>query len=657
MNLQIFTLCNQPDHQPKHQIKKPAENRLTFYNYMKSNNVKNVLKTTATASLACSLTYPTLAHGEGDDHELDDLGTTTHVGRRAPQSKDKTTSNLLTIIPDELPDIGTNSLTNSLRHHPGVLVSSGGQQGTIQSVRVRGLRSEDTKIRVDGVNISNRLSNSTLFVGNFGLAGLSKAELLKGAQSSLYGASATGGVLNLETSIDNNQLFNNSFRVEAGSFNSLLLSYEHGGTLDKAGKLSYKAFSSFSTTDNDTFSDNSEIPGFDNDSVTYSSGLRLNYEHNERLSFGLTFRQVDIDVETPQFSITESEFLLGSVYADLNVTDNWNSKLTFTYLSENTDFNFTPVTTDYDQFAFIWENNLQYSDNGSLSFGAEYENNDLTNFNSSGGVKDHYSALYAHHAYEINQLTIDAGVRYEDYQSFGNQTTWQAGLLYDSVETGTKLRGNIATGFTAPNFLQIFGSPGGVFNGGFIGAPVPANLGLDPETSFGFDLGIDQKIGNQTLSISYFETDIEDVIESPFLQQSFNAPGKQKANGIEATLIGTIHDKLKYNANYTWLDNSIDGQPQHTANLSFIYSPIRDLDLALSAQYLDNRTFGGNPLDDAFVLNLSASYQITEHIRANARIENLTDTEYSLGNFGSGDFQTDSPARRLGAFGGITIEW
>jgi len=279
---------------------------------MKQDSVRNALKTTLTASLACSIASPAYAHGEGSDHELEELATTTAVGRRAVQDNSRLTSSLLNIDTRELSNIGKTSLVDNLKHLPGVLTSGGGQAGTIKGIRVRGLRPEDTQVRVDGVRISRRLSNLDLFVGNLGLTGSSKVELLKGGQSALYGASANGGVLNISSKGATGD-FNNRIQVEAGSFNSFSVNVEHSGTADKEGKLKYKAFSSFSTTDNDTFGDNSETAGFDNDSVNYSAGIRLDYAHNDRVNLGLTYRTLDITSETPQSSRIESTFILGTV--------------------------------------------------------------------------------------------------------------------------------------------------------------------------------------------------------------------------------------------------------------------------------------------------------------------------------------------------------
>ena len=96
---------------------------------MKQQSAKCALTTTLTASLVCVTAPLSLAHGEGSGHGINDLGTTTHVGRRALQDNNGTTSSLLTINASDLPDIGSTSLLDSLRLQPGVLISGGGQQG------------------------------------------------------------------------------------------------------------------------------------------------------------------------------------------------------------------------------------------------------------------------------------------------------------------------------------------------------------------------------------------------------------------------------------------------------------------------------------------------------------------------------------------------
>jgi len=603
-----------------------------------------------TALISTSI-YPTtaLAHGDGT-HGVEDLGTSTAIARRAIQIPSSVTSKLYSLEPDALRPIGIWDLTTALEQLPGVTISSSSQPGAIQGIRLRGLRPQDTQLRIDGIRFTRRLGNLDIFAGNSPMTGLSRVELLQGSQAALFGAGSNGGVVNLTTQRGYQGMKRRS-TLEAGSFNSLSLENTQGG---RSKKLSYYLATMYQTTDNDTYGDNSEAGGYDNDSVRLNTALRLGYDLREDLALGLTIRNSNSTYETPQFggSRTESDFYLGTLYADYQITDKLRSKLTLSYLMENTEFGGSAgiSETGYDQFGISLENAYQYSGTGNISFGAEYENQDYSGYGTPNGRKDHYTAAYLNHGYDLKDLTIDAGLRFEDYQSFGSNLSWKTGARYALNEKKTHLRANVATGFNTPNFIQLF-SP--------LAFGVAGNPNLSPETSLGWDVGAEHQITDHHKgSVTLFQTDLEDAILANYGTGIYeNTPGKSTASGIEAALNGDITDQISYKLNHTWLDQSFNGQPQQQTNAQVVFKPNDKLQFGFGAKYLDQRSFGGNSLSDALIVRAFGSYQINDHIQLHGRVENLTDTEYSHVDFTSSFGPGDSPARRLGVHAGITIEW
>lgn len=604
-------------------------------------------KQTITGALACV----GLAHAVSAEQEIktEDLGTTTAVARRAEQPLSDTTSSLTSISADALSNKGITNLVDGITSQPGVIINrTFGQPGTGRGVHIRGLRPQDTQLRVDGIRFVERLGNARSLIGQTSLFGIERIELLKGGQAALYGAGANGGVLSLDTKHSVGDSISNRASIELGSFNSLSALYEKSGSI---GMLDYYFYNSFTSTDNDTYANNSEVAGFDNDYTNHSRGFRLGYTVNEDLTLGLTFRRSESEVDTPQFGGSRSEqaFILSTLYADYQINDNWKTKLTLSYLTENSTFldPFSSRDTHYDQFGISWENVLDYSKNGSISFGAEYENNYFSDrFGAPNGRKDHYNAVYLNHAYKLKDLTLESGVRYEDYASFGNHTSWQGGAKYDIKRTGTTIKANVGTGFSTPTFTELF-SP--------LAFGLQGNSNLTPETTFGWDIGVEQVINeNHRASLTFFETDIEDAIRGNFTTTFYeNLSGKTKASGIEASFSGDITSQLNYQASYTWLDRSQAGQPEHTANAELVFKATDKLTVGVGAQYLDQRSYGGANLKDAFIGRVFGNYQLTEHVKLTGRIENFTDTEYNHANFGGTTF----PARRLGAHFGVAIEW
>ncbi len=107
----------------------------------------------------------------------------------------------LDVVPASQLDLrGEFSLPEALRQVPGLRVAQFGGPGAFASVAVRGLRTFDTALLVDGFRLRDSSApqgEATGFLSDLLFAGVDRIEILRGSGSSLYGTHATGGVLNL----------------------------------------------------------------------------------------------------------------------------------------------------------------------------------------------------------------------------------------------------------------------------------------------------------------------------------------------------------------------------------------------------------------------------------------------------------------------------
>lgn len=112
-------------------------------------------------------------------------------------------SKAVTVIDaDEIATRNEFSVADALRTVPGATVQQLGGPGSFTSVKLRGLREQDTSFLIDGVRFRDAASpqgDATAFVGDLYLANLDRIEVLRGSGSSLYGSHAIGGVVNLIT--------------------------------------------------------------------------------------------------------------------------------------------------------------------------------------------------------------------------------------------------------------------------------------------------------------------------------------------------------------------------------------------------------------------------------------------------------------------------
>jgi vitamin B12 transporter len=94
------------------------------------------------------------------------------------------------------------SVLETLRAAPGVRVVQQGGPGAFASLRIRGLRSFDTGVLVDGLRFrdaADTQGSANGFINELNVVSLDRVEVLRGSGSSLYGSNAIGGVVNLVT--------------------------------------------------------------------------------------------------------------------------------------------------------------------------------------------------------------------------------------------------------------------------------------------------------------------------------------------------------------------------------------------------------------------------------------------------------------------------
>lgn len=124
----------------------------------------------------------------------------TASGRLQPAAE---VSKALAVVSDEEIEARNEfSVADALRTVAGVTIQQLGGPGAFTSIKVRGLREQDTSVLIDGVRVRDAASpqgDATAFVGELYVANLDRIEVLRGSGSSLYGSHAVGGAINLIT--------------------------------------------------------------------------------------------------------------------------------------------------------------------------------------------------------------------------------------------------------------------------------------------------------------------------------------------------------------------------------------------------------------------------------------------------------------------------
>ncbi len=587
------------------------------------------------------------------------------------------------------------TVVDALRLSQGLTVFSNGGPGSSASVRIRGSNADQVLVLIDGAI----MNSATL--GNFNFANLTtdnveRIEILRGAQSMLWGADAMGGVINITTKKGTDVPSANAF-FEYGSFSSIREGGQvsgQKGPIDFTAALSRWDYTGFSQVNYRRGA--SERDGFHNWQASTRIGVTLPHEGRLDLNFRLLQGKVNFDNGfSPGFDVlgatsNSQQFVYSASYQQ-PITNWWNQVLTVSRQTETLDTN--PGTTQRNVLTgavsipfgsrseintlanrIEWQHNFQVGKPLLLTAGYQFREQQGENINLGTGTTDISNRIISSNAgFAQAQLNLwdrvfaTGGIRQDEYNVFGSATTYRATAGYLHQETGTKVRGSYATGFRAPTINQLF-------------FPDFGNPDLKPEKSQSMDVGLDQYLldNRLTLSASYFWNRFRDLIVS---QQSATACGigpfgpnfcaqnigLVSAKGWEASLKYVLVRDLPWiksldiQAQYTnTLTRNLSQQPGNRVprmpvdqwSIILSYQPIDPLQVSLEGRYVGSRFEDINnqqPLRVFDVWNLIANYDVTKNAQVYFRAENLFNEKYEeILNFGM-------PVRSI--FGGFKLTY
>jgi len=150
---------------------------------------------TRVLSLAVLSALPLLASAQDDATALDQVLVTA---TRTPIALQDSISPAQVIDRAEIERSQAPSLQDLLRGRAGINLNNSGGLGKQSSLFLRGTNSAHTLVLVDGVRI-NTGDLGLAMIQDLPLAQIERIEIVRGPQSSLYGADAIGGVIQIFT--------------------------------------------------------------------------------------------------------------------------------------------------------------------------------------------------------------------------------------------------------------------------------------------------------------------------------------------------------------------------------------------------------------------------------------------------------------------------
>jgi vitamin B12 transporter len=142
------------------------------------------------------------------------------TANRAPQSSREIGSSL-TVLPGTSFGSETADLLGRLHSVPGLSFTQSGSFGQTASVFIRGANSEHTLVLIDGIEVNDPSSTSRNFdFGGMNMSEIERIEVLRGAQSPLYGSDAIGGVVQIITKQSDKKGLSFHLGAETGRYDS-----------------------------------------------------------------------------------------------------------------------------------------------------------------------------------------------------------------------------------------------------------------------------------------------------------------------------------------------------------------------------------------------------------------------------------------------------
>jgi vitamin B12 transporter len=582
------------------------------------------------------LVAPTRAQEQPDEPEH--LPPLVISALRMPMESTRIPAAVSVLDPRELEAQGIYRLQDALNRAPGVIsTSTGGQNGAVGSLFIRGTTTGYAQVVVDGMRLSD--SNAPLgnLLGNAGTSDFGRIEVLRGPQGAIYGGESVGGVLWLETTAGTPEPVT-QLRVEGGSFNSLSIDGRHQGT---QGPLSYFLSTGYEETDNDA--------NPTQDFRQWRTALRADMRLDDRWDLRVTFRANDSYYRDSPNSENRVDSALATVQAAGAISDHWTTRFHFGYYQEFYDNDFVffgfpgNFGTDLRSKSFSTDQEFRLGERLLLLLGGFYQHDAFENTIGVDETGNRYGAHASAQWEPADGLTLQQSLRWEDYDAYGDEFTWRSGAAYGLKKTGFTLRGGIGSSFRVPSYLNLFGSSFGA-----------GNPDLKAESATGWDLGFSQKMAkDHELEMTWFENRIQDRIRS-FPTPPQNTPGTTKTRGLEVGLRGAWMDqRVLHHLAWTWTDASMADLPRNVLNASIDWKPDDKTLLGIGAQHFSSRSFGGNPIASATVSRVHASRQLNEYLRLHARVENVFNERYELSDF----FGTIVEGAGTGFYLGLTAVW
>ena len=540
-----------------------------------------------------------------------------------------------------------NSLSDVLKAIPGTAIVQNGHKGALSSLFTRGTESNHTAVFLNG----RRLPAGTMGqydLSSLGIENLGSVEFIRGPSSSLYGADAIGGVIDLRSREAQMNQRESSFCFEYGSFDSLLGKYE---LLAGDEKLSLSAGISSFRTKNDR-------PNSDFERLALNSYAKYKLSDYLYFDFQVLYYKSEIGVPgderyplgTPFGTYPAKEINTADAYLfspGIYYEPNDLTSITAFYSSSQNDFEAVdaPFASNYifkekvdelNLIANISPGELPVLITGGFNYlKLEYDRNP----NEVGSVTSPFK--YSHSSRGIfgqaifdysKSLRLIGSARLDHFDRYGNKATGNVELSYLMPSLETRFFLKYGEGVSPPEANDL--------------ARLEGQLNVEESGSweFGFKKAFAAKKVN--FGMIYFNSKIRNLVDDDGAWPVANYEVVDtKQSGLESQMDWIISPQINFRLSHTFLEAEVtsgtyffsDGvgtrlirRPKHSIAANIDWNVNNQLRIGLGFQSVKDREDpAGTRHEDYELFRLYGDLTLSERISCYGRVENLFNQRFT----------------------------
>jgi len=554
------------------------------------------------------------------------------TANRSIQDKFDTLAAVDIFTRENIEQIQPLSISDLLGRVAGISISNQGTSAHKSSAFIRGTNSDHVLILVNGV----RVGSATLGVKSIAdipVQLVERLEVIRGPRAALWGSDAVGGVIQIFTrdlSAGEGQA-----GIKIGS-NSLYQAYgalgfgndEHSYTLSATAEQS-DGFDVIVPDGSSIYTvDQSDEDGYDRQSVGLSGTSQFTKQYALELNSQYDQGTTEIDANTLYSGdetsyenyhvLVRNHIQLEQVYLQLGLSTSQDSA----------EDNYSQYTTSREQVTALAQ--LPIAESSEVTTGIEWYTESIDSNNEYDKTDRNASAFFITGRHDIEQVKLEASVRYDKVGDINGETTYQLAAGYQ-VNEQLLFSLSHGTAFKAPSFNDLY-------------YPWSGNPDLVSETADSSEFLTRYHNEFFTAEISVYQTNIDNLIEwapvdisDPYSPWKPANIAKAKMLGAEATLSAELFD-----TNNTLTLSHVDAEdkttgrqlarrPNFSANYNLLYS-IGELDFTFDVNYQGSRYDNANALEKTLkaytLFDLGVNYRLNDKASLLAKVTNLANKDY-----------------------------